>query len=747
MPENNQSNQNNQQKNTQKMTIRQQQIQNRKVKQWSSIWWKWIIIWVWVFFLILIFIIFFFFFYLTNNPNIWKSIGMWASTIKSITSVFAWLLFWGFFVFFLILWLTYIYKLLTQNVWKVKNTIWTVIVFILWITNLVFWWIVFSKIANIETNDIIDSKDVLIWQINFMDKKNPGKISYIPLFENNYPLIAPISISFQLNRNVFNNTYYNNLQVNEWAIEPIRFELDCWNWQTLNYTSFTFNEDKYCLYLNKWEYNINFKFVYNTNNEKNKELKLPWKTISIASEIGFITKKELNPNKSEIIVWERTEEIKIDLRKIPSDLWLLKNDIDIDFEWNNKFQTLKWIAKHTYNKDWLYYISLKLPNKDNYPYYTFPVRVNPSTKPTCVISSKENKWIYTFSVEWDSPNSSIKEYNYKIVNISDKKIVEKWNWKMVRKTLENGSDYEVIWNITDTQWNIWSCSNIIELSSKKSYDYNIKAYDVDNNEIIYENNELIIDTIPKDITLKIENIVWWKEDITDIGFDTDNDGNIDKKSEELELKIKENKTINTIIKDIYGNTSLKTINIKIKQKEVIARLTSNKYKWDAPLKISFDASTSETTNEKDNIIYFNWDFGDGEVLEKTRRWIVEHTFNEPWDYMVQVKVETEKWFEDTASKKIFVHRPVNSANITFPNNLWWQMKAGNSLSIELQTSWTIKSIDWDFGDGNTFSCSWRECMNITHTYNKKWFYKITAKVEYADWSPSTTKSVSINVIE
>jgi len=75
--------------NKQKRLTRQQ-LQGRKVKQWSSIWWKWIIIWIWIFFLLLVLIIFFFFFYLTSNPSIWKWIWMWPSTIKSVTSVFAW---------------------------------------------------------------------------------------------------------------------------------------------------------------------------------------------------------------------------------------------------------------------------------------------------------------------------------------------------------------------------------------------------------------------------------------------------------------------------------------------------------------------------------------------------------------------------------------------------------------------------------------------------------------------------------
>ena len=733
--------------NKQKRLTRQQ-LQGRKVKQWSSIWWKWIIIWIWIFFLLLVLIIFFFFFYLTSNPSIWKWIWMWPSTIKSVTSVFAWLLFWSLFIVFLIFWLTYLYKLLTKDIGKIKNWIWTFIIFILWTTNLVFWWIVFSKINNIHTNDIINTTNVLIWNVNFANKTNPWEIKYLPLYKNNFPLIAPIAISFKLNENIFNNTYYNKIKLDEWNIVPIKFEINCWNWEVLEYTNYKFPQNKYCLYLNKWTHNISFKFIYKTKNNNNKELILPWKTIKIASDINFTSLSHLNSNKNEIIVWERTDEVKLDLRKVPSDLWLDKNTIDVSFEWNSKFQTLEWIAKHTYNKDWKYFITLRLPNKSEYPYYIFPIRVNPSTKPTCVINSKENKWTYTFIAIWDSPKGSIKKYNYEIKNISNSETIKKWRWNIIRTKLENGSNYQVIWNITDTKWNVWSCkSSIVKLSSKKDYKYDIKVYDENKNEITYTGNTVIVNTIPKTLTLNIWDIIWWEKNITTIGFDTDLDWNIDKKSKTSDITIKKDTKINTIIKDIYWNTATKTIIFKVEQKKIIAKLNSDTHKWETPLKIKFDASTSKVTEKNDSIVYFQWDFGDGEKLQNTRRWNLEHTYKKAWTYIAKVTVESEKWYKDTATKKIIVYKLINTASIIFPNNLWWQIQAGNSLSINLQTSWNIKDVEWDFGDGKTFSCSWRECMSITHRYEKKWIYRIKAKVSYSDNSPSTTANSSINVIK
>jgi len=97
--------------------------QARKVKQWNTIWWKWILIWILVFIMLIISIIFFFFFYLVKHPSVGKNIWFSISAIKSIAWVFAWIFFGFFFLLFLILWLSYLYKLATKPTGKFKNAI------------------------------------------------------------------------------------------------------------------------------------------------------------------------------------------------------------------------------------------------------------------------------------------------------------------------------------------------------------------------------------------------------------------------------------------------------------------------------------------------------------------------------------------------------------------------------------------------------------------------------------------------
>ena len=215
----------------------------------------------------------------------------------------------------------------------------------------------------------------------------------------------------------------------------------------------------------------------------------------------------------------------------------------------------------------------------------------------------------------------------------------------------------------------------------------------------------------------------------------------------LPINASKTKTIYVIVKDNYWNKSVKRINFIVDEKPVIAQLFTDKYKWAAPLEVKLDASTTKITSSWDFIAFFHWDFWDWEKMENTRQWVISHTYKNPWKYTAKVTVETDNWFIDSVTKKIIVFKPINMASITFPENLWWQVWIWETLKILLTTSWVIKSVNWDFWDWTTFSCNWRECLQINHTYQKEWLYKITARISYLDWSPSTTANISINVIK
>jgi len=729
---------------TEKKTVKKTRAelqQSRKVKHWSKIWWKWILIWIFLFFILIIWLVFFFFFYLVKNPHVGKWLWLSIGAIKSIASVFAWIFFWTFFFLFLFLWLSYIYKLSTKPAWRFKNTVWIIIVFILWLINLWFGFYVFTNISNIKEDSSSQTNEVLVWYINLHEDKKA-------LYNFNYPIIAPVTISFQLNRKIFDQYYLPQIKKLEWwNVKLISFSLQCGNWQKIKFQDYDFEPSKYCLYLKKWNYTARLTFSYLNPNWQKRTYNFPEKEISINSEAIFKTQYKLNDEKNEIIAWEIWDKIRLDISKIPLDLGLTKNDILIDFLWNGKFNKYKWLASFVYSEDWLYHIKIKIPNI-NYPTYKFPVRILPSTKPTCTISYKENLWKYIISINWESPNGAIVKYNYSVINMATNNVMTKGKKNKFIVNLNNWNSYKIKFIIQDIKWKKWYCEEIINLTDKITYTYNVKIENTYMNITTWSNIiQVNVPKLPSTFTVKMVNIR--PNTYSEIWFDLDGDWEIDEKWTKLSIKLnkKENKEISTIVKDQYWNQTIKVIKFNINLKPVITVLNVNKYKWSAPLTVKFDASSSYVTKNNDSIAFFNWDFGDWEKAENTRQWVIKHTYKKSWRYTAKVTIETDLWYTWVATKEIIVFKPINTASIIFPNNLWWQINVWESLQIQLNASGPIKNVSWNFGDWNTFNCEWRECMNTSYSYKKPWLFTITAKITFTDWSPSITTKSKINVID
>jgi len=721
------------------------EIQNKKVKKWNTLWAKWILIWLLVFFILIIWIIFFFFFYITKNPQLGKWIWLSTSTIKSVTTIFAILFFWTFFIVFLVMGVISLYKLITKpSVWR---TLGTFMILILWLTNLWFWWYVFSQIHRIKDEQWINTKEVLIANAMFSEN-NKLTPKFIPLYSNTFPLIWPQWVSFQLNKKIFLNNYLPAIRKEENGnIQWIKFILDCGNWQKIIYKWTEFSPYKYCLYLKKWTYQAKLSFFYRNTAWQVKTFYFPVKEININSNLIIKSKYKLNDEQNEIIGGEVWDTIKFDLTQIPLDLWLENNNLEIDFEWNGKFKTYKGIATHTYSQDKLYYVRFRIPNS-TYPTYVMPIRILPSTKPTCKVEYKEDNGNYIITAYGHSPNGSITKYIYLVSNLSTNELISKGIKNNFKIKLKNWNNYMIKFYVQDIKKLRGSCSTTINLSDKVNYTFNLQIKS--NTETIktWANTITIkVKKLPTDYTITIKNIS--PETYNEYWFDIDQDGTIDENTKQLNISIKDKKdrTITAIVKDQYWNTTKKNINFKIDLKPVVAVLKTINNKGEAPLKVRLDASSSYVTKTEDSIAFFHWEFGDGtDPILNSRQGIITHIYNKPGKFLAKVTVETYKWYKSSATTKIIVFKATKSASIIFPDNMWWQIQTNEPLNIQLNTNWTIKHIHWDFGDGNIFDCDGRECTNITHTYQKTWIFTISATISYLDGSPNTTTTAKINVI-
>ncbi len=719
----------------------EEKLKSKKVKKWAKAWGKWLLIWMWIFIFLIIFLVFGFFFYLTSHPNSAKSLGIWAWTVKSITYVFAGLIFGTLFVIFLIMGLKYLYNLSTKQINKTKNLIWTIIVFILWMLNITLWYVVFARIANIKVEQTIASNDIIVAYANFKNEKLEDIT--VPLYNNNAPLIWPIKISFGLNQKVYFSKEKPNIVRKNGKISEKKFVVDCWNGQKIEYHDYKFPVVKYCLYTKKWKYKIKTKLIYNTTSAKDKVYDFDSKEITIDTNVGIRWK--IVWRYPQLLVGERWSEVKYDLNPIPNDLSLENYNLDVDFEWKGNFQNYKWLVRYVYHKSGLYDVIIKIPSKNKY-YYYFPVKIEPSTKPICTVKVVNKNGRYYFNILWEKTVNPIKANGYYYELKKDDETIKSRRWNRLKVNLSNGHKYQLIATVVDTKWKKWKCSsNVIDLTDKIDY-----SYDVLVNWKKIDTEEITVKKLPWKYKLEIKNIKPEDEELT-VGFDTDNDTEIDEEGKTYFLKITDKKTkiVNMVVKDSYGNKNIKTLTFKVDLKPIIADLQTDKDEWDIPLTVKFDASSSKLNDDDDKITYFDWDFGDGNTMKWTRQWIVTHTYKKYKEdgYIAKVVVKTKKWFKDTATQKIIVYKPVNSVKIYFPNNISRQTSVNSPLKIEINTSGIVKDIHWDFWDGETFSCSGRSCKSISHTYEKKWKYTVKVDVNYSDNSPSVTASEKIYVID
>ncbi|MBP9750772.1 MAG: PKD domain-containing protein [Candidatus Peribacteraceae bacterium] len=154
----------------------------------------------------------------------------------------------------------------------------------------------------------------------------------------------------------------------------------------------------------------------------------------------------------------------------------------------------------------------------------------------------------------------------------------------------------------------------------------------------------------------------------------------------------------------------------------------------APLKVRFDASESYVPG--DAISGFVWAFGDrtDEVFGPAQ---VEHTFQTPGTYTIDLRVRTTGKQEVRTSRAIVVRESllkacIQASRLTGPAPLGIQFDSSCSAG-------TIISALWDFGDG-----SQSDQRSVVHSFAEPGTYVVTFKVTSPDGRTSVD-SVSVTV--
>ncbi len=754
---------------------------SRKVKKGTKLGMKWLFI-LWGLFFFFLIILLFLLVFIINNPDMGSGFGFSVNTNKQISMSIAFLIFVPFFMLFLILFLIYAYRLVTKKIWRIKNIAISILIFVLGTINIIAGTWTFIKISQMGWETKFATNDTLVSYVEDIETPDNKPIEK-SIYEGYwYPLIAPLRLSFGFNTDIYEKFQKGNIEKGN-IIEK-KLIIYCGNgvkenWkeekeeQVIEFSNIKYiiqnkifsssnsnkisNKDK-CFYDKKWKYTLKLELVYKGEGGIKTE-NLGEYEFEIKANVEFLTKTKFTDDKSWLIIWNPGELIKMDFTNTINDLpWVDTFEMAVDFDGDKKIDTkpgTKSFTTHIYDYPKEYNIRYKFVWTD-YPIYRFTWIVEPGDKPSCNIKYENNGNRFLFYVKSMSRSWEIEEFDY-IIKTTDGVVEKEWNRKWSKfmdkpfsERLKEGKDYIVEVEVRDSVWEIGKCkTDPIILSNKKIYSFDMHLNTTvkwKTTSSVLSGDTIITKILPTTYDFEIKslkkdgNLVEDTENIN-IWYDTTNNGIINVRSPryEITIKSKQEKTITAIIKDNLWNVYKKKYTIKIDLQDIVADLKLDNAKWEVPFTVTFDASASEIIDKNDEILKFLWDFGDGTPIEESREWIREHTYKRKGRYEPKVTVVTASWKKNTTSTIVNAQIWIKTIKIRLDSHPTWTAWEGDRVIMNVDTGWVgIKKINWDFGDGNKFTCEKSECFDVVHIFEKAGNYKISAKVYLQDNSPPSS---------
>jgi len=131
----------------------------------------------------------------------------------------------------------------------------------------------------------------------------------------------------------------------------------------------------------------------------------------------------------------------------------------------------------------------------------------------------------------------------------------------------------------------------------------------------------------------------------------------------------------------------------------VARFTMTPREGDVPLNVRFDGSASSDADGK--IVSYTWDFGDAKFGTGS---VVTHTYTTNGDFTVRLTVVDDKgkagWRIDTV-RALKPNVPPRAEFNLSPTSGFYPLPVDFDGSLSSDEDGTIKSYEWDFGDGES----------------------------------------------
>lgn len=577
-------------------------------------------------------------------------------------------------------------------------------------------------------------------------------------------LIAPGVINFDLNRQVFGSLVGQN------KLDAL--SLDCGNGQILDGNPQNGQFESVCLYLKKGNYQLKLNYT-TTDRVKNESKKqtVDAGILNFESEIALKLSAggelQLNDQKTELKAWDVPTRVLFDATSLFTDFGLK----DYKINWNvsggtgvEQVNTVQFSYNYTTPK--LHEVVFSLPDLNQFV-YVFNIRVNQWNAPICTFTGSVKKDnTYSFDTLFEDKNAQIVSYEYHIIDISTNKIIKKIpaTNPSIEYTFPQEWSYTVVSNFTTVDGATSSCSSepivigpsqyqvFYEMSTKiPSAPKFIKVWAAGPVSLTWD--LLIVTTLPTISQLKILSI---KPESEGLDIKVNHDGKPlatnDQGVYEFTIVDPKEQFLTITIKDKNGKITTKTITIEVNQPKIIGaiKVTPNTVGTE-PFEVQLDASVTKLTDPSDEIVYFTWNFWDGQVSKNISQGSITHIYRfdktkESWEYKPFVIIKTKKGLEQTITLNtpIIVKRTQKQITLTTPSHSSQVASVGDVVQFSLETDGLVKQIDWDFGNTKALTCQSRECIDTSTIFDKPGDYTVRATVKYEDY-PDVMQTIKIKV--
>ncbi|MEI6426351.1 MAG: hypothetical protein WCO66_03290 [Candidatus Absconditabacteria bacterium] len=699
------------------------------------------------------------FYYLIQNPNQLASVGLDAETTRSLLNTFS-IIFFALVVFFGMGMLVINgYRLVSvKNVSKSKYAFGLLFGFLIFAFGLAAGYQTLTMIKNISVTNSVDNNKLVLPYIQF--KNGLTALSSDPKIV----LLAPSAMAFKLNTDLFNGQILPTL--GQASFDSV--VLDCGNKQTLDMNMTNAEFVGTCIYFNKGSYNMMLKIAYtNTQGEKlNKEI--PAGTLNFVSEISVAPVGGViayNDAHTEMSAGKVPSKVKFDASRVFSDLglanytvlWDINGDGTMDQQNVSSFTT-------SYKEAKLYTVAVRFPEVNDYV-YSFPLRVEQSDVPVCEVLDKAlNASTHEFTVNFLT-KGNIQEYQYQIMSNGKSIYTTKSKDPVFQYQLPASGIYSVKTTFVNDEGKQGSCESddisVGAVGYQLSYSAQYKSPSQpqlstfpSSGAVSMAQDTIVLAELPTIIQFSLDGVQPNEPGLVkQLLFDGKPVLSSDGKIFEIKVDTPTPHLATFVVKNpTSGATSEKKIQIVTKRDSILGKLI---IKPDIvgidPFTVTLDASTTTLNDASDEIIYFTWDFGDGEIKKNLSQSIMQHTYiydatAENGSYMPKITIKTKKGLTGTitAQYPITVKKKAATLAISIDSHPSQIARVSDRVMYSLELNGVPKTVVWDFGNGKTLQCSNRECVQATTTYTTPGKYTITAKVTYQD-KPEIEGSISLKV--